>query len=110
MEVPSRLSPTEFVETLGDLYRQARAASTAVDIGFQAARSRLSRRLGLPASATARQIGDALDARREPHADWLERCERAAADPHTPAGEALRLLQGLHGELERLQAMRRSQG
>jgi Domain of unknown function (DUF4350) len=48
----SRLTPLEFVETLGDLYSSAHAGSTAVRIADQRLRFQLSRQLGLPANTS----------------------------------------------------------
>ena len=45
----SRLSPLEFVETLGDLYQSAHASPAAVGVAYQRLRLSLSRKLGLPA-------------------------------------------------------------
>ena len=46
----SRLSPLEFVDTLGDLYRRASAGSAAVRVAYQRFRTQLVRRLALPPS------------------------------------------------------------
>jgi hypothetical protein len=46
----SRLSPLEFVETLGDLYSSAHAGPAAVRIAYQRLRYQLMRQLGLPAT------------------------------------------------------------
>jgi hypothetical protein len=53
---PSRLSSLEFVETLGDLYSSAHAASAAVRIAVQRLRFQLSRQLGLPANASSADL------------------------------------------------------
>jgi hypothetical protein len=47
----SRLSPLEFVETLGDLYSSAHAGPAAVRIAYQRLRYQLTRQLGLPGNA-----------------------------------------------------------
>lgn len=44
---PSRLSPLEFVQTLGSLYRRANATRTALEVPYNRVRSLLIRRLGL---------------------------------------------------------------
>jgi hypothetical protein len=44
----SRLSPLEFVETLGDLYASAHAGPAAVRIAYQRLHYQLTRQLGLP--------------------------------------------------------------
>jgi len=46
--VRSRLSPLEFVETLGDLYSSAHAGAAGVRIAHQRLRFQLTRKLGLP--------------------------------------------------------------
>jgi Domain of unknown function (DUF4350) len=53
---PSRLSPLEFVETLGDLYLSAHAGSAAVRIAYQRLRFQLSRQLGLPPNASDKDL------------------------------------------------------
>lgn len=49
----SRLSPLEFVETLGALYERRGEAVGALEIAFSHFRYLLSRRLGLPSTATS---------------------------------------------------------
>src|SRR5215472_8313429 len=44
---PSRLSPLEFVQTLGKLYRRANATRTALEVPYNSIRALLIRRLGL---------------------------------------------------------------
>ena len=44
---PSRLSPLEFVHTLGGLYRRANATDIALEVPYNRFRSLLTRRLGL---------------------------------------------------------------
>jgi hypothetical protein len=56
----SRLSPLEFVRTLGSLYERAGAASVAVDIALQRFRYRLTRRLGMPINATPDELEAAV--------------------------------------------------
>ena len=46
----SRLSPLEFVETLGDLYSSAHAGPAAVRIAYQRLRYQLTRQLGVPSN------------------------------------------------------------
>jgi hypothetical protein len=48
----SRLSPLEFVDTMGSLYQRAGAASIAVDTSYRHLRLELARRLRLPTNAT----------------------------------------------------------
>ena len=44
---PSRLSPLEFVQTLGKLYRRANATRTALEVPYNSFRALLIKRLGL---------------------------------------------------------------
>ena len=44
----SRLSPLEFVDTVGSLYQSARAGSVAVAVSYRRLRFQLSQRMGLP--------------------------------------------------------------
>src|SRR5208282_5247796 len=55
----SRLSPLEFVDTLGDLYMAAHAGSAAVRVAYQRLRFQLSRQLGLQANATVAELARA---------------------------------------------------
>jgi hypothetical protein len=48
----SRLSPLEFVDTMGELYSRAGAASVAVEVPYRRLRLDLARRLGRPSTAT----------------------------------------------------------
>jgi len=105
-QVESRLSPLEFVETLGDLYHHAGAASAAVETALQQFRYRLTRRLALPVNEPAGKLAVAVRERlrfREPGLqETLQRAERAALDPDLDASEALRLVQALHHYTELL--------
>ena len=55
-----RLSPLEFVRTLGSLYRHANAASVAVDISYQRFRYWLTRRLGMASNASVDDLERAM--------------------------------------------------
>lgn len=59
----SRLSPLEYVETLGGLYEKAGAASSAVAISYQRFRSLLTRQLGLPPNTADQELGQAAEER-----------------------------------------------
>jgi len=52
----SRLSPLEFVRTLGGLYQTARGASIAVDVAYARFRYRLTQKLGLAVNSSIEQI------------------------------------------------------
>jgi hypothetical protein len=77
----SRLSPLEFVETLGDLYARKAAAPEALETAYQRFRFLLTRRLGLPPSATPARMAASAAERwswREPaFLELLQECDRA---------------------------------
>jgi len=56
----SRLSPLEFVETLGNVFRRAESTHVAVEIAFQRFRQVAARRLGIRGTSAATQIVDAM--------------------------------------------------
>jgi hypothetical protein len=58
----SRLSPLEFVETLGDLYTSAHAGSAAARIAYQRLRFRLTRQLGLPPNTSDADLAHSASA------------------------------------------------
>ncbi len=95
----SRLSPLEFVDTLGDLYRRASAGSAAVRVAYQRFRTRLLRRLALGPSISNMQLDGAVRERlgwKQPGLmDTLQRAERAAREKEVPSSEALKIVQAL---------------
>jgi hypothetical protein len=96
---PSRLSPLEFVRTLGSLYQRAGAASVAVDIAYQRFRYRLTRRLGIAGAASPDDLVRAMRARTDADdpafGDLLRACDTARHDPQLKAAGALALTQSL---------------
>lgn len=104
----SRLSPLEFVETLGDLYHRARASGPAVEIASNRFRFLLTRRLGMAANTSAEQLARSARERlgwTEPGLlDTLLQAQRAARSGDLSHPDALRLVQALHhySELLRL--------
>ena len=106
----SRLSPLEFVDTLGDLYESAHAAPSAVEIAYQRLRLLLARKLGVPpqiklpelCELAATRLGWPADALR----NTLGACERAMRDIHLSDREALELVDTLHDYTDRLDARR----
>jgi hypothetical protein len=94
-----RLSPLEFVQTLGGLYENASTASVAVDISYQRFRYWLTRRLGVAANIPIKDLEAAVHDRFVPKDDHfaaiLRRCESAKADPYLSESEALHLVQEL---------------
>ena len=95
----SRLSPLEFVDTLGDLYRRASAGSAAVRVAYQRFRTQLFRRLALAPSISNMQLDAAVRERlgwKQPGLmDTLQRAEKAARASEVPSSEALKIVQAL---------------
>lgn len=112
--VDSRLSPLEFVDTLGSLYESANAAPAAVEIVYQRLRVALVRRLGIPAKAKLPVLCQAASDRL----GWtygalfhtLSDAERAMRDIHLENAEALDLVRAIHGYLDRLETQRKHTG
>ncbi len=96
----SRLSPLEFVETLGDLYQRKRAAAGALEIAYHRFRFLLLRRLGLPSTATLQEISRGVRERL----GWtvpgfwetLQRCERGVKSQELTDAQSMQLIQELH--------------
>jgi hypothetical protein len=97
---PSRLTPLEFVETLGGLYQQARAASVAVDVYYQRFQYWITRRLGLNKNATpeeiARAVRDRWQVKDEAFLGALIAAASARYQPDLPQKQALEVVQKLH--------------
>jgi hypothetical protein len=108
--VESRLSPLEFVETLGDLYQSAHASPAAVGVAYQRFRTSLSRKLGAPTKAKLPEIAHAAFGRFGwPEAallDTLARSERAMRNINLDEKEALELVQQLHDYSDRIESLR----
>jgi hypothetical protein len=95
----TRLSPLEFVRTLGALYQQAHAAPVAVEIGYHRFRFWLTRRLGMASNASIEEIERAVRDRwdyRDAHLlETLHACESVPYHSDLKPGAALRLVQSL---------------
>jgi hypothetical protein len=95
----SRLSPLEFVDTLGDLYRRANAGSAAVRVAYQRFRNKLARRLALAPTASNPELDAAVRERlgwKQPgFMDTLQRAERAARESDMLSSDALKIVQAL---------------
>jgi hypothetical protein len=102
----SRLSPLEFVDTLGDLYSAAHAGSAAVRVAFQRLRFQLTRQLGLAANATvaelARVASRALGWNEESLLGTLTRADRSSRTIGVSDEEALEIVQEVHDYAARL--------
>jgi len=105
-----RLSPLEFVRTLGLLYEHAKAGTVAVDISYQRFRYLLTRRLGLSVNTSVDDLDRAV---REPgalrednFANTLRECESCRYDSRVPPSTTLRLVQALFDYAQRLKLTR----
>jgi hypothetical protein len=112
-----RLSPIEFVQTLGGLYENAGTASVAVDICYQRFRYWLTRRLGVASNTSVEELQFAVRERwafaDERFIAILRRCEAAKNDPYLQGAVALHLVQELDEYAVRLklfQAARKEKG
>ncbi len=108
----SRLSPLEFVETLGDLYSSAHAGSAAVRIAYQRLRFQLTRQLGLPPNVPnadlAHSVSTALAWNEQEISDTLSRAERAMTAAKVSDADTLQLVQEMFDYASRLELVRKS--
>ncbi|HKV28455.1 MAG TPA: DUF4350 domain-containing protein [Candidatus Acidoferrales bacterium] len=106
----SRLSPLEFVDTLGDLYASAHVASAAVGIAYQRFRFILTRKLGLPVnvpvSDLAARAGESLEWDAAQLLQTLSQCELAGKSGDTRVEDPVALVQQLHDYSARLEVKR----
>ena len=106
----SRLSPLEFVDTLGSLYNTAHAGSAAVRVAYQRFRFQITRQLGLAGNAPAAEIAKS-SARM---LGWDEtlvmgsllQADRASRSINLSDAEALEIVQELHDYTARLETRR----
>src|SRR5262249_59843676 len=103
----ARLSPWEFVETLGGLYRRAHATRVALEVPYARFRMMAARQLGMKADAPttelARALRNRLGYKDDNLQDLLQRIENALSDPGLQESTALELVQELNGHVHQLQ-------
>jgi Domain of unknown function (DUF4350) len=103
----SRLSPLEFVDTLGDLYTSAHAGSAAVRVAYLRLRQQLARQLGLPNSATVAELARAGNRtfgwEEQSLLGTLGRADRNSRTLDVSDEEALETVQDLHNYSARLE-------
>ena len=103
----SRLSPLEFVDTLGDLYQSAHASPAAVGVAYRRFRLALSRKLATPAKVKLPELCRAASTRfgwpEDSLLDTLSRSERAMRNINLDESEALYLVRQLHELSARLE-------
>ncbi len=95
----SRLSPLEFVETLGDLYTRKHAAPEALETVYQGFRFLAARRLGIPPGAAPESLAAAASTRFAPEpalVDLLRECDHAERFHDVQEKRALWLVGELH--------------
>jgi hypothetical protein len=106
----SRLSPLEFVDTLGGLYERAGAASSAVSVSYLRLRSLLTRQLGFPSNTPAGELAKSAEQRLgwkdAGLADLLGRAEASCRMPKLSPRLALDLVQKLEQISARLSVRR----
>jgi uncharacterized protein DUF4350 len=104
---PSRLSPLEFVHTLGRLYHRAHAAHTALAVPYARFRTLATRQLGLgtdvPASELARALNARLRVKDSGLDELLAHIENALHSPELSEKRALDLAQQLARRTQDLQ-------
>ena len=106
----SRLSPLEYVDTLGGLYEHARAGAVPVEVSLQRLRYLLTRQLALPSDTPDAELAHAAEERL----GWknfeserlLSRAGAAARAEKLPGKEALDLVQKLEAFAARLDLRR----
>jgi hypothetical protein len=102
----SRLSPLEFVDTLGGLYERAGAASSAVAISYSRLRSLLTRQLSLPANFPDADLAQSAEQRlgwkNSGLSALLARALVSTRVAKLPPREALDLVQKLEAHAARL--------
>jgi hypothetical protein len=110
---PSRLSPLEFVQTLGGLYRRAEVNSMAVEVAYKRLRHLLTKRLGLnadvPGTTLARAARERLNYKDPRFEELLSQAENAVYDYDLTEAAALELVQALTEHAEKLRLISREQ-
>ncbi|HEY6465385.1 MAG TPA: DUF4350 domain-containing protein [Candidatus Acidoferrales bacterium] len=106
--VPSRLSPLEFVDTLGDLYASAHVPGTAIGVAYQRFRFALTRKLALPIDTPSKELAEiasqAMGWEEAPLLDTLIRCEETSKSPTNKIEKPLELFQQIHDYSARLES------
>lgn len=103
MRPVSRLSPLEFVETLGGLYQRAAATSVPIDVAYRHLRLALSRRLQMPDTLSNREFAQAAEQRLGwDSRDFTSVLSDALAQRKLRPKDALHLVQKLGDYRQRL--------
>jgi hypothetical protein len=106
LQEESRLSPLEFVETVGDLYERKQAAAGALGVAFTRFRFLLERRLGLASPAGIESLERAMRDRGGPAdpgmMETLRNCQEAVRSGRVTGAQAIVMVQSLHDYTRRL--------
>lgn len=101
-----RLSPLEFVETLGNLYRRARAAGDGIEVPYTRFKLFVTRRLGLPGNLSAKEVARAVHDRMgykdQELGPLLARIEAGVGRSDLDEKDALEMLQQLNRHTRKL--------
>ena len=110
LPAPSRLSPLEFVETMGNVFHKADARIAPLEIALARLRQVAARRLATAPAATVEEIATAMQQRGYPVNDGLRRAlreaEDATLDPGIKINEAVKHAGTLHKVLAILERER----
>jgi len=102
----SRLSPLEFVETLGGLYRRAKANRAALEVPYLRFRLAATRHLGLrhdtPAEDLARSLRTRPGYSDDGLLDLIRSIESTLANPYSKEDTVLKLVQQLNVHMQQL--------
>jgi len=97
---PSRLSPLEFVHTLGNLYRRAHSTRTALEVPYHRFRALLIRRLGLRHDVSSSELLESarkkLGYRDADFEDTIRQILNGIQDPELKEAKVLELVQKLN--------------
>lgn len=100
MAEPSRLSPLEFVQTLGKLYRRANATRTALEVPYNRFRALLIKRLGLRHDVSSTELlqsaSKKLGYQDRDLEETLRRVIQSLNDPEIKEARVLELVQKLN--------------
>jgi hypothetical protein len=103
----SRLSPLEFVDTLGDLYTAGHAGSAAVRVAYQRLRFQLTRQLGLTSNATVAELAQmasrTLGWEQQSFLGTLARADRSSRALGVTDAQALEIVRDLQEYTARLE-------
>jgi hypothetical protein len=109
----SRLSPLEFVQTLGNLYRRAKSAGESLEVPYARFRSAATRRLGLPGDAPAptlaQAIADRFSYKDQSLGPLLERIEAGLGHSDLDENHALEMVQQLNVHMRNLRLVSQDQ-